>query len=283
MHQETSLIVNAIESLNHEHSIFKEYLFPIFSAFFTSLLGAGIAYFFFRYQEDIKIEKEKIDVTNKWILHAEEAMQNLIMFKNNYHGKLKSSPIQRAMAMPNIIFTASSITEDYSKLSFLTRETLKGKYLKWSQVPRIRAMFHNYNYVQELFNTLNETNQPIKEKILILTSNKAFIDVSEDDILKSIDHASLATVIAINELIINLIDDLLIEFEDFMTNFPIYAKTLINTKRLQKYGAILTYTNEDNKMRKTLLEQSPKADYKSVVDLFGKTEEELKQQFSTGY
>ena len=66
MNQETTLIVNAIESLSKEHSVFKEYLFPIFGAFFTSLLGAGVAYFSFGYQEYIKIEKEKIDIINKW-------------------------------------------------------------------------------------------------------------------------------------------------------------------------------------------------------------------------
>lgn len=56
MHNETELIVNAIESLRQEGSIFKDYIFPIASAFFTS---AGIAYKSFRYQDDIKIEKEK--------------------------------------------------------------------------------------------------------------------------------------------------------------------------------------------------------------------------------
>ena len=238
MLEETSLIINAIENLNQEHSIFKEYIFPIFSAFFTSLLGAGIAYFFFRYQEDIKIEKEKIDITNKWFLLADEAIAKLMAFKANYQGKLKSSPIQRAMAIPAIIFTVSSISENYSELSFLATKISKNDYPKWSKIPLIRTMVHKYNYVQELLQKRNEIDRSIKEKLLTQYSNKAFMDITVENILNRVEHSALTILIDINERIINLIDDLLIEFEDFMINFPIYAKTLINTKRLKRYGAV---------------------------------------------
>lgn len=283
MHQDISLIINAIESLKQEPNIFKDYLFPIVSAFFTSLLGAWIAYFFFRYQENIKMEKEKIDVTNKWIILAEEAMTSLINFKTLYNNKLTAHPIQRALAVPTIIFTSSPIIEDYSKLSFLTTTVSNSDYPKWSQINRIRTMIHNYNYLQEIFQKRNDIGQPMKEKVLKKHSNKAFVNISNSDILTLVDHSELANFIHLTEYIINLIDDLLIEFEDFITNFPTYAKTLIKTKKLANYGGILTYLSTENIKTQELLKKSPDADYTSITNLFGKSEEELKQLFSTGY
>ena len=59
MIEETELLVRAIESLRQDENLFKDYIFPIASAFFSALLGAGVAYFTLKYQEDIKIEKRK--------------------------------------------------------------------------------------------------------------------------------------------------------------------------------------------------------------------------------
>jgi hypothetical protein len=45
VHEETELLVNAIEALKQEPNYIKDYIFPIASALFTSVLGAGIAFF----------------------------------------------------------------------------------------------------------------------------------------------------------------------------------------------------------------------------------------------
>ena len=85
------ILADAIESLRPTSNIFKDYLFPIGSAFFSSLLGAFIAYIFFKYQERISIEKDKINTANKWILIAEGALTNLIAIKDSINQlKLKN-------------------------------------------------------------------------------------------------------------------------------------------------------------------------------------------------
>lgn len=283
MHNETELIVNAIESLKQEGSIFKDYIFSIASAFFTSLLGAGIAYKSFRYQEDIKIEKEKMDIANKWTLLADEARSNLISIKQNYHGKLTENPIQRAAAIPTILFTAKPIVEDYSQLSFLVPKQSSDEYPKWSQIPRIRTMIHNYNYVQELWLKRNEIERPIREKIVQQYSTKAFVNVSPEQIFECVGEANFALLVDLTEKVIALTDDLLVESDDFLANFSVYVKTHINSERLKRYGSVLNYSNNGNEKLLAMLERSPNADYSSVTTLFGATTDQLKQRYSTGY
>lgn len=283
MHNETELIVNAIESLRQEDNIFKDYIFPIASALFTSLLGFVIAYKFFRYQEDIKIEKEKMDTANKWTLLADEARSKLISIKQNYHGKLTGNPIQRAAAISTILFTAKPIVEDYSKLSFLVPKQSSDEYPKWSQIPRIRTMIHNYNYVQELWLKRNEIERPIKEKVVQLYSTKAFVDVSPEQIFECVGEADFALLVDLTEKVITLTDDLLVELDDFRANFPVYAKTHIDTKRLKRYGSVLTYPIDKNEILLAMLKKSPNTDYSSVTALFGATTDQLKQRYSTGY
>lgn len=283
MHNETELIVKAIESLRQDGSIIKDYIFPIASAFFTSLLGAGIAYKSFRYQDDIKIEKEKMDVTNKWTLLADEARSSLISIKQNYHGKLTEHPIQRALVIPTILFTANPIEESYSQLVFLAPKQTSDEYPKWSQISRIRTMIHNCNYVQELWLKRNEIERPIKKKVVQRYSAGAFVDVSLEQIFECVSEASFATLVDLTEHVIKLTDDLLVELDDFLANFPVYAKTHINSERLKRYGSVLTYSNNDNGELLAMLQKSPNADYSSVTALFGATTDQLKQRYSTGY
>lgn len=283
MHNEIELIVNAIESLRQEGSIFKDYIFPIASAFFTSLLGAGIAYKSFRYQEDIKIEKKKMDTANKWTLLADEARSNLISIKENYYGMLTEQPIQRTLAIPTILFTAKPIVEDYSQLSFLAPIQSNDEYPKWSQIPIIRTMIHNYNYVQELWLKRNEIERPVREKIMQQHSTEAFVDVSLEQIFQCVDKANFAMLVDLTEYIISLTDDLLVELDDFLANFPVYAKTHINSEKLKRYGSVLVYSNIGNEKLLAMLERSPNADYSSLTTLLGKTTDQLKQRYSTGY
>lgn len=119
MDQETEALVRAIESLRNEPSLFKDYLFPIASAFFTSLLGAGVAYYTLRHQEGIQIEKQKMDAANKWLLLVESARSTLLAIKSNYHGELTADPVQRVGIVPNILIHADPIVERYDELSFI--------------------------------------------------------------------------------------------------------------------------------------------------------------------
>jgi hypothetical protein len=178
VHIETAQVVQAIESLQQEPNIFKDYIFPIASAFFISMLGAGIAYFSLRSQENIQIEKEKMNNTNKWMFLLEEAQAALIAIKGNYYNKLSDNPIQRISAIPSILFNAQPISEKLESLSFIVKKAnadVEPK--KWSQIFRIRAMVNNYNYLLDLWNQRNEIERPMKEKLLAQFSNQAYINI----------------------------------------------------------------------------------------------------------
>lgn len=284
MIEETRIIVEAIEGLQQESNLFKEYIFPIVSAFFSAILGAGIAYYFFHYQEELKVEKSKIDNANKWLLLADEALHNLITIKSNYHNRISTSPIQRMLGIPTILFHKHLIPDTFTTLNFIIPKNKKDDCPKWSEIARIRAMINNYNYLQSLWLKRNELERPIKEEVLKKNSkDKAYVNVSLEEIINCVGESKLVPLLDLNEIVIILTDDLILEFSDFLINFPNYIETLINQKKISKYGNIITYTIDSNNKLVDMLKRSPEADYSEISDLFGRSADELNQKYKTGY
>jgi hypothetical protein len=282
VHEETELLVKAIEGLKQEPNYIKDYIFPIASALFTSVLGAGIAFFTLRHQEEIQFEKEKMNNANKWTLKIEEARASLIAIKGNYSGELLSDPFQRISAIPTILFHALPIAEDYQDLSFIVpKEGQESE--KWSQITQIRAMVSNYNYILKLWEQRNDLNQAFKVKLLQAHGNNAHMKLSINDVIQAVGRADVVILIDLNERVIKLTDDLIRETDDFLSKFPKYAKSKIKYKRLKKYGSILTFSNNDNKKLLEIIERSPEVDFSPVEDLFGSTAEEINKRHETGY
>lgn len=282
MNEETELLVKAIEGLKQEPNYIKDYIFPIASALFISVLGAGIAFFTLRHQEEVQFEKEKMNNANKWTLKIEEARASLIAIKGNYSGQLQSDPFQRILAIPTILFHAQPIAEDYQDLSFIVpKEGQESE--KWSQITLIRAMVSNYNYILKLWEQRNDLNQAFKEKLLQAHGNNAHMTLSINDVIQAAGRADVVILIDLNERVIKLTDDLIRETDDFLSKFPECAKSKIKYKRLKKYGSILTFSNNDNKKLLELIERSPEVDFSSVEDLFGSTAEEINKKHETGY
>lgn len=277
-------LIQAIESLQQESNIFKDYIFPIASAFFASLMGAAIAYLVLKHQEGISIEKNKMDATNKWSFLAEEARATLLSIKGNYHGNLTDIPAQRMSAIPSILFHATPILERYEQLSFIVPKAGAGS-PKWSQILRIRAMVHNYNYILELWEQRNKIERLLKERVMqkYSTSDNGYINIGYNELIECVGPVDLSVVIDITERVIKLTDDLLIELDDFLLEFPKYAETLINTKKLKKYGSIFKHSNDNNEIIGDLLKKSPDANYDSVQNLFGEPSENIKARYRTGY
>ncbi len=285
VHQETQLIVSAIESLQQEPNIFKDYIFPIASAFFTSILGAGIAYYILNRQEYVQIEKDKMNASNKWTLDIEQARSNLIAIKGSYNGKLTDLPIQRVGAIQSILLHAQSIPENFRDLSFIVPKENKSKtdLPKWSQIPRIRVMISNYNYLLKLWDQRNEMNQSFKEMILASIGNKAYANLTLQEVENALGKANLVILIDLTERCITFTDDIIVELDSFLSDFPAFAKTKVDTKRLKKYGTIITYSNNGNEALLKLIKKSPTVDYSSVEYLFGETDEVIKRRHKTGY
>ncbi|MCC7090741.1 MAG: hypothetical protein IT524_02095, partial [Nitrosomonas sp.] len=202
MDYETEQIIHAIQSLKQDSNFLKDYLFPILSAFFASILGAAAAYFSLKYHQYVETEKEKLNITNKWLLLAEEARSNLIAIKQNYHGTLNHHPIQRMLAIPTILFISVPIAEDYSRLSFLIPKAPSNTGPKWSQISRIRAMIHNYNYLLKLWRKRNEIEQSIKIAILDQFPAVTYDALDPNQVMGYADKSSLLLLIDLTEHVI---------------------------------------------------------------------------------
>jgi hypothetical protein len=276
-------IVKAIESLQQEASLFKDYVFPIASAFFTSLLGAGVAYLTFNHQDKIKIEKERMSIVNHWTLIVDEAITTLITIKQNYHEKITDNPFERAMFIPFMLFSSKKIEEEYSHLSFLVKNKKDDNNEKWSQISRIRAMISNYNYIQDIWNERNKVIVSFRESLFKDNNSKPFTELSAEVIISKAGADSFGALIDLTEHAIILTDDILIELDDFLNNFSTYAKSVIDIKTIKKYGTILSISTKENKFRQELIEKSKGANYKIIAPFFGVTEEEIKTRYSTGY
>ena len=285
MNEEIESLVNAIESLQQESNPFKDYIFPLVAGFFSALLGALVAYFTLRYQDRIQLEKERVYTVNDWLLLAIGAMQSLVAIKNNYHGKLSNNPIRRALVTDVIIHSPKKLDKNISSLSFIIpkNDDMEAKAIKWRQLPRITTMIENYNLVIETWNKRNEKYRPLKEKILKDHSNLAYADVSREQILQSGGSLDVSVLIDFTETAIKLTDDLIIELNDFLAEFPEIGKSLINKKCLEQYGHIVTYEVEDNPELLALIDKVPEVDYTILAELFGETVEAVKNRYATGY
>jgi hypothetical protein len=315
MQYETEQIVNAIKSLKQEESLLKDYLFPIASAFFSSMLGWVIAYKFFHYQDSIIYGKEKTNTINRLTIICNEARSTLFAIKYNYHGQLTNYPYQRATLVPEILINNNPITEDYSLLSFIAPKSLSNEYSKlsniplisrmiskivlwlkrnkqnksssehpkWSNIALVSCMISNYNTLLGLWLKRNEIKHIINNRVAELHSNKAYTDLSIDEMIKYTGKDIVIQLIDLTERCIISTDDLIIELTDFLSHFPVLAKSKVKYKPLTHYDPILTYSNDGNDYIHNIQQKSPVADYTSVCNLFGLTIEQMNQRYSTGY
>ncbi len=285
MSHEIEPLVHAIESLRQEANPFRDYLFPIISGVFSSLLGFIVAYFTLRYQENSQIQKERIKIINDWMLLAEGASTSLVGIKYNYHGKLGSNPFQRTLSTPSIIHSTKKLDADLSSLSFIVprKDDKKSQEIKWRQLPRIRAMIENYNFIVALWDKRSEIERPIKEKLVKDYGALAVAEVDRENIFKSVDPSQFIVLIDLTEKAIKHTDDLIIEIADFMTEFPEIGKSFINKKSLENYGPVITYSAEGSEKYLNLIKKSPEVDFQILAELLGKTEEQIRNEYATGY
>lgn len=285
MSQEIEPIVHAIESLRQEANPLKDYLFPIITGAFSSLLGFIVAYFTLKYQENTQTQKERIKTINDWMLLAEGASASLVAIKANYHGKLENNPFQRTLSTRSIIHSTKKLDTNLSSLSFIIprKEDKNSQEIKWRQLPLIRAMFENYNFIIELWDKRSEIERPIKEKLVKDYGTLAFAEVDRERIFKSVNPSEFIVLMDLTERAIKYTDDLIIEINDFMTEFPETGKSFINKKSLDNYGPVITYSAEGNQKLLTLIKKSPEVDYQILAELLGETEEQVRSEYTTGY
>ncbi len=286
MSYEIEQIVQAIESLKQEPNTFKNYLFPIISGVLSSLLGFAVAYFTLKYQENNQIQKERINAINDWMLAAEGAMSSLIAIKSNYHGNLGKNPFQRTLCIRSLIHSTNKLDKNLSSISFVMprMEDKNSQKVKWRQLPRIRMMIENYNFIIELWNKRSEIERPIKEKLIKdYGGSLAHAMVDREQIFKSVNSSEFIVLMDLTQTAIMYTDDLIIELMDFMTKFPSIGKSFVKDKYLKRYGPIMFYTAEGNQKLLALIEKTPEVDYSIFAELYDESEKQVRYRYTTGY
>lgn len=285
MFDETELIVKAIEGLRQESNFFKDYMFPLVSGFFSSLLGAGVAYFVLKHQENIQIEKEKMDIANKWMFIAENAFSSLIGVKANYSGKLDVNPGKRSLVVPRILINSKPVNEEISGLFFIIpkKDDKESCSTKWREIPRIRALIENYNTCLDLWEKRSSIRLQIEEKLSQENPGRGYLDVTQEKVIRSVGSKKYVDLINFTERAIILTDDIIVEIAEFLEVFPSIAKVLIKTNRLKRYGSILTFNASDNKKLMKLLVKTQEVDYDALSKLYGRPAEEIKKEYSNSY
>jgi len=277
--------VDAISSLKQDPSFFKDYIFPLATGLFSSLLGAGVAYFTIRHQDHAQLQKHRVEAINGWVLRAEGAMQSLISIKQNYHGKLNSNPFQRAMEVRSLIGNTRKIDKDITDLAFIVprKDQPDTHNIKWRQIPRIRSMVQNYNLIVDTWNKRAELDRPIKEKLMHDYGELAYAHVDKEQIFNSVGATNFTLLIDFTERAIKFTDDLIIELDDFLKSFPEATKPLIPEKYRNRYGPILTFSTGGNQKLENLLNKSVEVDYSMLAPLYGETEDKIRTEYETGY
>ncbi|WP_462151117.1 hypothetical protein [Pseudoalteromonas xiamenensis] len=285
MEEKFELLIRAVESLKQEPNIFKDYIFPIVSAFLSALFGALIAYFTLKRQESLKIEKEKLDAANKWTLDIQKARSSLIAIKQNYFKDLSSNPTQRVGSVPTILIKAENITESYADLGFIvpTEAEMKKEDLKWAQISRVDTLVSNFNALLTMWNHRNRVNEEFKLAILKTFGDGPYLNLTLEDAVAAFGQSGMIILIDITERCLKLTDHLIIETNDFLENFPYVVEKKISLKRLKKYSQLLKYHHDGNEKFLEMLELMPETDYSTVTAIFGETEEQLKERHLTGY
>lgn len=284
MYDELNTIAVAIESLKQEPNPIKDYVFPVAMAFFSTILGALVAYGTLIFQEKNHIQKDRVHSLNAWLLTAEEMLSNLVSIKSQYCDGLTDNPVQRALHTRSLIKNYKLIEKDIASLSFITPSESDTQLHneKWRQVPRIRIMMDNYNLVMSMWKKRVEIDRPFREQ-LSKDTNLTDGRVTLDEIYQSISRPEFNVLVDITEKSIKFTDDLIIEIHDFLDKMPNVGNALIKKKYRESYGPLLKFSYDSNHKLKALIKRSIDVDYSILSDMFGKSEEEIKQEYKTGY
>jgi len=147
----------------------------------------------------------------------------------------------------------------------------------------IRTMIGNYNQTLSMWKHRNILNEEFKQKLTDTRDDIIIHGFSIDHALGAVGQPFLIKFIDLTERLVKLTDDLVVELDDFLENFPKYAKTMIRVKQLNNYGTVLTYSNNNNKALLDMLIKSPEADFSELESLFGERNEDIKKRHQTGY
>lgn len=282
MSNDALMIASAILNLQQESSIFKDYIFPIVTTSGSVFLGYLVAINTFTRQEIIKLEIERVNNFNKFLIAIDSGMQTLIAVKNTYKGRINTDPLERALTIPKINCFFSP-TPDVTLVVFLANANKyianTNFYETWNNLPRVNAMLGNFQYLHDKINHRNSVLSQLTEFYQFNAQGQSFLDLTS---LTPEQFKVLKTAIDLTEGVVCMVEGLLKEYYSCLKHMPNAAKLSINEKLTKKHVEIFTYSNPSPQFRDSF-SPVPRVDISELASLLGVTEDVARASFITGY
>lgn len=153
---------------------------------------------------------------------------------------------------------------------------------KWSNIPYLRTLFSNYSSLISIWKTRNNLNEKVRSQIMKANDkNITYIDLVDSQIEAFANQSDLAALIDLTETALRLTDDLIIEFHNFLNEFPNTVKDKIKLNLIKNYGFVLRYDSSNNESIKSILKVTPLPNYAKLSIILGRSEEELMARYSS--
>ncbi|WP_391487766.1 hypothetical protein [Leclercia tamurae] len=306
MTPDAALIAKAILMLKTDVDYAKDYVFPVALSFFSALMGGITAYYINDRQEKIKAEREKLNSSNSLMMISFQMINTLVAIKGNYIGLEFKNPLQRALAINEILFNASEVNFDIGRLSFIKKIPTSNKtflqklsfFFKykmlnrqlhmpsdeeiaktWRNIARIDAFLFNYNFVLNILLVRNKLDADVRERLSkISNARRPYLEFHLDKINEVIGATELSKYIDLTENLVSLIDFLIKEIDSFIINFPQIAESNIELTKVNKERLSRIVLNKPAYLAALIPIVQP--DFELVSLQVGMSQEEAKRRYS---
>ncbi|WP_034455787.1 hypothetical protein [Buttiauxella noackiae] len=247
-------MVVAVNNLNDtlkETNYFKDYVLPIASLIVSGLFGYIIAIRGYKWQESVQNERMKVDAINKTILMFQDMQNNLIAIKTNYYDWLSHHPLQRVGCLQNIIYDETVMVLEAEKIvqigladskkniiHRLIKKKVENKGTPWLNASYIITTVSNYNYTLKLLKMRNEIDQQVKEELTKKYGPDYSKQMSEIQLRNGLSRSLFVKYFDISEFFILQMDNMIININDFLLNYPGEISKKVNEKFLSNYKVI---------------------------------------------
>ncbi|MCK7450345.1 hypothetical protein [Enterobacter chengduensis] len=308
MNQDALVIARSILELKQDGDVLKDYIFPFFVAFFSALLGAGVAYSFNKRQERHRIERERFDLANKLLSDVTSALNSLVSIKSNYIGLTEVDPYKRAFSIPFTMLDERSLGVDIARYYFIEPKqtcnfTIMQKISRWINqkivrvVPsepsmedfgkswrnlmRVKAFVNNYNYILFVLHKRNAIEEDIKKEIQTICRQQK-VDprkASLEFVLLHLEGEKLVHHVHLTELFISLLDHVLKEMDSFVNCFPDIAESNIEMKMIGERAKVVRVINDRPAYLASLI-PIIKPDFRALSKIVGRNLRETEQTYT---
>ncbi|HEI8402755.1 TPA: hypothetical protein SLE31_004599 [Citrobacter freundii] len=282
MSPDTQALVDAIDSLRHSSSVIKNYIWPLIPAVITSTIGFYIASYNFKSQEILRADVKKIENVNKFLIQMDSAFQSLVSVKTSIIGRISDDPIQRIFGA-GVLEHYFSDVNGVEDLVFLAKgNSMKNGqpyYKSWNNIPRINAMVGNYKYLVQRIMSRNKIKSDFEKHLDIDEKGKAsmvYADLSSEAII------TLRKLVNENEIVLNLLDGLIVEFNSFLSGINAAVSKSLNIEKIKHLTILIDFDNSNSIIQESL-QPLPLPNYATLAKLFDVSVADAMDMYKTGY